>query len=163
MHLAAEQGHTPSAVEVVFKPPTSSESALHVYRLWNVHLCTSSGTRKVVLQYRAGSKDGLGLLLSGGLAPVTVTRVKPGGQAELAGIGIGDTILEVDGINCRKKLEASQFAALKALVQRSSPAGDRAAERDLEVSKTATAMGYTEYSYYNLNLVNVVIKVKCVV
>lgn len=98
----------------------------------------------MILQYREGSRDGLGFLLSGGSPPVMVTRVKPGGQADLAGIGVRDTILEIAGINCRKKLDASQLAALKVLVQRSPPAGGRAAQQDPDVSVIATEQWATQ-------------------
>lgn len=86
----------------------------------------------MVLQYREDSKDGLGLHLSGGLPPVTVKYIKRGGQADLSGIRVGDTILEVNGINCRKKVEISQLMALKILVQQTPR--DKAAEQDIDVS-----------------------------
>jgi C-terminal processing protease CtpA/Prc len=63
------------------------------------------------------SADGLGFQLSGNVPPVTVVHVKPGGQAKLAGIKVGDVILEVNGINCRKRVEATQLTDLKLLGQ----------------------------------------------
>lgn len=71
------------------------------------------------MQYRKESADGLGLHLSGGIPPVTVTGLKKGGPAEVAGIGVGDVILEVNVINC--EVETSQLVALKLLHEHTPP------------------------------------------
>ncbi len=61
---------------------------------------------------------------------MTVTYVKPGSKAEQAGLGVGDTILEVNGLNCKKKVDISQLMALKMLVQQ-----PLAADQDIDVSE----------------------------
>ena len=61
--------------------------------------------------------DGLGLHLSGGVPPVSVVYVSPGGQAEQAGVKIGDIVLEVNGLNCQKKVEIAKLKKMKMIVQ----------------------------------------------
>lgn len=63
-------------------------------------------------------EEGLGLSLSGGHPPVTVIHVLTGGIAESAGVSVGDTILDINGLNCRKKVDISRLMELK-VIQRS--------------------------------------------
>lgn len=69
-------------------------------------------------------EEGLGIYLSGGIPPVTVTYVQQGGIAESAGIRRGDTILDINGLNCRKRVDVSRLMELKVLVQQVSGGRD---------------------------------------
>lgn len=123
---------------------------------WMLLYCLGT-IRKVLLHCRKDSEEGLGLHLSGGLPPVTVTYVKPGGNAEQAGLGVGDTILEVNGLNCKKKVDISQLMALKMLVQQ-----PLAADQDIDVSEISN-MIFNCTNSIHLQLINVVNALKCVV
>lgn len=85
----------------------------------------------MVLKQKKSSEDGFGLHLSGGLPPVTVTYVKPGGQAEKAGVAVGDVILDVNGLNCKKKVEITRLMELKMLIQQQDLAGDNTEHIDV--------------------------------
>lgn len=74
----------------------------------------------MILHHHEGDSEGFGLHLSGGLPPITVTYVKPGGEAGEAGVRVGDIILDVNGLNCRKKVEIAKLMELKMMVQQTS-------------------------------------------
>ncbi len=60
---------------------------------------------------------------------MTVTYVKPGSQAERERIRVGDVILELNGMNCRKKVDISQLLELKISIQ-----ADRQEDTSIDVS-----------------------------
>lgn len=94
----------------------------------------------MVLHHKQGSEEGLGLHLSGGFPPITVTYITPGGQAELAGIKVGEVILEVNGLNCRRKVDISRLMELKMLVQQTRLEGEQTKqEHIIDVSELASA------------------------
>ncbi len=88
----------------------------------------------MVLKHKEGSEDGFGIHLSGGLPPVTITYVEPRGEADLQGVKVGDVVLDVNGLNCRKKVDITQLMQLKMLVQQ-TPAKKTTTKQDhLDVS-----------------------------
>ena len=72
--------------------------------------------RKVVLQ-RSSGEDSFGFHLSGGQPPITITYVKPGSIADKKGIKTGNVLLDLNGINCRKRVEISQLMKMKFMFQ----------------------------------------------
>jgi len=76
----------------------------------------SEGPRKVVLQ-RSSGEDSFGFHLSGGQPPITITYVKPGSIAERKGIKKGDVLLDLNGINCRTRVEIAQLMKMKFMFQ----------------------------------------------
>ena len=98
-----------------------------------------SGSKQVSLKK---TSEGLGIRLSNGQPPIYVTQVEPGiiitiytlivllvsldcgaigSGAMLAGIQIGDTIVEINGKNCREleSTEVSRLLQLKSLIKNS--------------------------------------------
>lgn len=119
------------------KPRSSSSGEpdhTHII-IGSVSFSSFTGSRKVVLEHKKGSEDGFGVHLSGGLPPVTVTYVKPGGQAEKAGVEVGDVILDVNGLNCRKKVDITQVMELKMLVQQQHLGGGNTEHIDVSYFK----------------------------
>ena len=74
------------------------------------------GPRKVVLQ-RSPEHDSFGFHLSGGQPPITITYVKPGSLAGQKGVKAGDVLLDLNGINCRKRVDISQLMKMKSMFQ----------------------------------------------
>ena len=93
---------------------TAHSTILHVQAV--IHTVLMSGLHKVILEHREDI-DNLGLHLSGGLPPVTVTHIEPGGQSEKAGIKVGDILLNVNGLNCQEKVGIAQLMHLKLILK----------------------------------------------
>lgn len=101
----------------------------------------TTGLHKVVLQHRE-DMDSLGLHLSGGLPPVTITYLEPGGQAEKAGVKVGDVLLDVNGLNCRKKVEIAQLMRFKIMIQE-PPKENMDKQEQADVSQINNACTHT--------------------
>ena len=84
-------------------------------------LNAATETRKVTLRRQA---DGFGVHLSAGLPPIKVTYVKTGGMAELAGVEVGDAVMEVNGQSCTEGVEISKIMELKMLLQHTAVGSD---------------------------------------
>lgn len=110
----------------------------------------------MVLQHQEDAEDGFGLHLSGGLPPVTVTYVKPGSQAEEVGLRLGDVILEVNGLNCRKKVDITRLMELKMLVQQ-SPAERHSEQEHIDVSWLEVRYTHTGKTIHRVLLNHVII------
>eukprot|EP00731_Ephydatia_muelleri_P031045 Em0022g559a len=67
------------------------------------------------------NRRGLGMLYSAGLPPITVIFVERGGQAEDAGVKIGDILLSVNGVDCfNPNLSISQLMEIKAMINQTN-------------------------------------------
>ena len=109
-----------------------------------------SGVHKLVLHHR---EEGLGISLSGGNPPVTVTHVLTGGIAESAGVQVGDIVLDINGLNCRKKVDVSRLVELKVPIQQFP--GEKDDSQDfIDVRNQLLVTPLTnKYSYLVMNIV----------
>ena len=68
------------------------------------------------------------------MPPVTVTYVEPRSEADRQGVKAGDVVLDVNGLNCRKKVDMAQLLQLKMLVQQTPAEKMRAKQEQIDVS-----------------------------
>lgn len=68
------------------------------------------------------------------MPPVTITYVEPRSEADQQGVKVGDIVLDVNGLNCRKKVDMAQLMQLKMLVQQTPAAKITAKQEQIDVS-----------------------------